>query len=51
MIDFNKLANAAKTFGQLNNYIIPSKTANSNAKILSLVIFFRSSNFIWESSL
>ena len=35
---------------KVNKYIISSKTANFEAKILNLVIFFRSSEFFCESS-
>jgi len=35
---------------EVNRYIISSKTANFKANILNLVIFFRSSEFVCESS-
>jgi len=43
MIYFSKLANDAKWFlgNKVNQYIISSKTANFDAKILHLVIFFQ----------
>jgi len=48
MIDFCKLANDVLG-NKVNRYIISGKTANFNAKILNLVIFFRSSEFYCES--
>jgi len=51
MINFCELANDVKVLGnKVTRYTISGKTANFNAKILNLIIFFRSSEFFCESS-
>jgi len=50
--DCNRTVKSLVTFLSVENFqaIISSKTTNFKAKIFNLVIFFRSSEFSWESS-